>query len=52
MSTHALNQSAPPLQIRAAGAMWRIYQGDTVLAFASTYRTACQRLASLEVRHA
>lgn len=38
------------LQIRPVGAMWRIYQGDTVLAFAASYSRACQRLAALSVQ--
>lgn len=48
---HTRNPSSP-LQIRNVGTMWRVYQADTVLAFACTYRAACQRLAALEVRYA
>ncbi len=48
------NSTRNTLHIRNAGAMWRIYQGATCLAFAATYRAARQRLAALarEVRHA
>ena len=40
--------SAGALQIRPAGGMWRVCQGDAVLAFAASYRAACQNLAALE----
>ena len=40
--------NAGALQIRPAGGMWRVCQGDAVLAFAASYRAACQRLAALE----
>lgn len=37
-----------PLQIRNAGRMWRVCQGERVLAFAATYRNAKTRAAELE----
>lgn len=40
--------NAGALQIRPAGGMWRVCQGDAVLAFAASYRAACQSLAALE----
>src|SRR5690606_4831040 len=40
--------NAAALQIRPAGGMWRVCQGDAVLAFAASYRAACQSLAALE----
>lgn len=40
--------NADALQIRPAGGMWRVCQGDAVLAFAASYRAACQSLAALE----
>jgi len=40
--------SAGALQIRPVGGMWRVCQGDAVLAFAASYRAACQSLATLE----
>lgn len=43
---HASNN--PQLQIRHHGGMWRVYQGERVLAFATTYRHAKTRAAELE----
>ena len=40
--------NAGALQIRPVGGMWRVCQGDAVLAFAASYRAACQNLAALE----
>ena len=40
--------NAVALQIRPVGGMWRVCQGDAVLAFAASYRAACQSLAALE----
>lgn len=40
--------NAAVLQIRPVGGMWRVCQGDAVLAFAASYRAACQSLAALE----
>ena len=40
--------NAGALQIRPVGSMWRVCQGDAVLAFAASYRAACQSLAALE----
>jgi len=40
--------NAGALQIRPVGGMWRVCQGDAVLAFAASYRAACQSLAALE----
>ncbi len=37
-----------PLQIRNAGRMWRVCQGERVLAFAATYQYAKARAADLE----
>lgn len=37
-----------PLQIRNAGRMWRVCQGERVLAFAATYQFAKTRAADLE----
>lgn len=37
-----------PLQIRNAGRMWRVCQGERVLAFARTYHLAKTRAADLE----
>lgn len=37
-----------PLQIRNAGRMWRVCQGERVLAFARTYEHAKTRAAELE----
>src|SRR5690606_32833216 len=53
-STMPTRNPSTTLQIRHVGAMWRVYQGNTCLAFASTYRIACQRRAALaqEVRYA
>lgn len=36
------------LQIRNAGRMWRVCQGERVLAFARTYANAKTRAADLE----
>ncbi len=44
--------NAAALQIRPVGGMWRVCQGDAVLAFAASYRTACQSLATLEAKEA
>lgn len=38
----------PTLQIRNAGRMWRVCQGERVLAFATTYQNAKTRAAELE----
>jgi hypothetical protein len=40
-----------PLQIRFLGGMWRVCQGDCVLAFARSYRFACIRATELEALH-
>lgn len=37
-----------PLQIRNTGRMWRVCQGERVLAFARTYAAAKTRAADLE----
>ena len=39
------------LQIRSAGRMWRVCQGERVLAFARTYAFARIRAAELEAGH-
>ncbi|TVT62337.1 MAG: hypothetical protein FHK79_21910 [Pseudomonas sp.] len=44
--------NASVLQIRPVGGMWRVCQGDAVLAFAASYRAACQSLATLEAKEA
>lgn len=42
--------TATPLHVRPAGGMWRVCQGDAVLAFAASYRAACHCLANLEAQ--
>ncbi|MNR65160.1 hypothetical protein D3C85_1880820 [compost metagenome] len=42
------NDKQPTLQIRNAGRMWRVIQGERVLAFARTYAHAKARAADLE----
>ena len=42
--------TAAPLQIRPVGGMWRVCQGNAVLAFAASYRAACHCLANLEAQ--
>ncbi len=42
--------TAAPLQIRPVGGMWRVCQGNAVLAFAASYRAACHCLAALEAK--